>query len=558
MFAPAGALASAAGARHTRAMTSKHAGRLLVECLQAEGAEMLFGVPGESFLPVLDALHDSPLRFVNSRNETGAAFMAEACGKLTGRPGLCLVTRGPGAAYAAAGVHTARHNSTAMIVLVGQAERGVRGRGAFQEVDYGRFYGDEVKWAAEIDAPERIPELVARAHAVALAGRPGPVVLSLPEDMLFARVEGDAKPAARGRFFPPCPDARGVAEALELLAAAERPLLLAGGGGWSEAARDGLRRFAEAWAVPVVVSFRRHDLMDNFSPCYAGDAGIGMEESLRRLFADADVILALGARLGEISTDGYRLLSCPSPAQRLIHVHADGGELGKVYQPRLGIVAAPEGFVSALGDGRPEPVSAGREAWRQRAREDFLARLEAPPATGGGLDMGQVMARLREVLPRDVIVANGAGNFALFPNRHLLYGRGARLLAPQNGIMGYGLPAAIVARLLHPQRRVVCFAGDGDLQMVLGELGSAKQLGAVPVILLCRNDMYGTIRAHQERRYPGRVSGTEMVNPDFVALARAYGFYGERVADAKDFAGAFERACAQGGLLELPISAQLE
>ena len=532
-------------------MATKHAGRLLVDCLQAQGAEMLFGVPGESFLPVLDALHDSPLRFVNSRNETGAAFMAEAYGKLTGRPGLCLVARGPGVAYAAAGVHTARHSSTPLILLAGQAARGVRERGAFQEIDCRRFYGDEVKWAAEINDPARIPEFVARAHAAALAGRPGPVALCLPEDMLFAEVAQETQPAAPARLFAPCPDPRAAEEALRLLAAARRPLVFAGGGGWSEGARADLRRFAEAHGIPVLVSFRRHDLMDNFSPCYGGDAGVGMGEELRRLFADADVILALGVRFGEISTDAYRLLSCPSPAQTLIHVHADAGELGKIYQPRLGIAAAPEGFLAALGDERPERPADGRESWRQRARKAFLARLEAPPAPMGGLDMGRVMARLRQVLPKDVIVANGAGNFALFPNRHLLYGPGARLLAPQNGIMGYGLPAAIVARLLHPERRVVCFAGDGDLQMVLGELGTAMQLGAVPVILLCSNGMYGTIRGHQERRYPGRRSGTDLVNPDFVALARAYGFYGERVADAKDFAGAFERVCAEGGLLEL-------
>ena len=537
-------------------MTSKNGGRLLVDCLRDQGAEMIFGVPGESFLPVLDALHDAPLRFINSRNETGAAFMAEAFGKLTGRPGLCLVTRGPGATYAAAGVHTARHNSTPLILFIGQAERAMRGRGAFQEIDYGRFYGDEVKWAVEIDDAARIPEFVARAHAVACGGRPGPVVLSLPEDMLFAEVAEDVQPAAPGEFFAAWAHPRGIEAARALLEQAQRPLLFVGGGGWSAKARESLRLFAETNAIPVLVSFRRHDLMDNFSPCYGGDAGVGMAESLRHLFADADVILALGVRFGEISTGKYRLLSCPSPRQTLIHVHADSAELGKIYQPRLGIVATPEGFLSALTDAKPKPPDAERQAWRQRAREAFLRRLEAVPAVdaGGGLDMGRVMARLREILPADVIVTNGAGNFARFPNQCLLYGREARLLAPQSGIMGYGLPAAIAAKLVHPQRLVLCFAGDGDLQMVLGELGSARQLQALPVILLCRNDMYGTIRAHQERHYPGRVSGTTLVNPDFVALAHAYGFYGERVADAQDFDGAFARVCENGGLLELLLN----
>lgn len=541
---------------HTEGMEKrKNAGALLVDCLQAHGGRMLFGVPGESFLPVLDALHDSPLRFINSRNETGACFMAEAYGKLTGAPGLCLVTRGPGASYAAAGVHTARHNSTPLILLVGQAERDARERGAFQEIDYSLFYGSEVKWHVEIQNPWRIPELIARAHANALAGRPGPVVVSLPEDMLFSDVDDSVVPAPRGHFVSPAPDPEGIGETLELLAAARRPLLFVGGGGWDGIARRNLRRFAEANALPVVVSFRRHDLMDNFSPCYGGDAGVGMTESLRGLIADADVILAIGVRFGEISTGKYRLLSCPAPFQKLVHVHACGEELGKVYQPRLAIHAAPGSFLAALARGSAGEITQERESWRRHAREAFEARL-ACPRQHGGVNMGLVMTRLREMLPEDVVVTNGAGNFSVWPNRFLLYGERARLLAPQNGIMGYGLPAAIAARLLHPERLVVCFAGDGDLQMTLAELGSAMQLDACPVILLCRNDMYGTIRTHQEQKYPGRISGTALENPDFVALAKAYGLYAERIRDAKAFGSAFRRACAAGGLLELVLEGE--
>lgn len=547
-------VAGAAPSSHTAGMEKrKNAGALLVDCLHAQGATMLFGVPGESYLPVLDALHNSPLRFINSRNETGASFMAEAYGKLTGAPGLCLVTRGPGASYATAGVHTATHNSTPMLLLVGQAERGARERGAFQEIDYARFYGSEVKWQVEIQDPRRIPELISRAYACALAGRPGPVAVSLPEDMLFSEVDANIAPAQRGRFFSPAPDPEGLEETLDLLATAKRPLLFVGGGGWDEAARRNLRRVAEVNDLPVVVSFRRHDLMDNFSPCYGGDAGVGMTQSLRSLITEADVILAIGVRFGEISTAKYQLLNCPNPLQKLVHVHACGEELGKVYQPKLAFHAAPGCFLAALARESPGGNSPERQSWRRRVRAAFEARL-AVPQQPEGMDMGVVMKTLRELLPDDVIVTNGAGNFAVWPNRFLLYGEKARLLASQNGTMGYGLPAAIAARLVHPERLVVCFAGDGDLQMTLPELGSAMQLGACPVILLCRNDMYGTIRTHQERHFPGRISGTVLENPDFVGMARAYGLYGERVEDAQAFGEAFERACAAGGLLELVLA----
>ena len=534
--------------------TKKNAAQLLLECLLEQKAELVFGVPGESFLPLLDALHDSPLRFCNTRNETGASFMAEAYGKLTGKPGVCLVTRGPGATYAAAGIHTARHNSTPLVLLIGQAERDSLERAAFQEIDYKRFYGDEIKWSAEIHDPQRLPEIIARAYATAMQGRPGPVVVSLPEDMLYEEVDAQISAAAATQFCSPAPKPSGLAKAMEILEGAKTPLLFAGGGGWDEEARQSLRAFAEANSLPVVVSFRRHDLMDNHSACYAGDAGVGMSDGMRRAFRDADVILALGVRFGEISTDNYRLLKCPVPSQRLIHVHSSSGELGKVYQGELAIHASPKSFLEAVAGRNLKGDPGARKSWCGQLREGFLARLDCPEQPGR-LDMGVVTSWLREHLPNDVIVTNGAGNFAAWPNKFLLYGEKARLLAPQSGIMGYGLPAAIAAKLLNPGRLVVCFAGDGDLQMTSQEMASAAQLGAAPVILLLRNDMYGTIRMHQERRFPGRVSGTKIENPDFVALARAYGFHAERIEETNAFEAAFERACASksGALLELVV-----
>ena len=534
--------------------TKKSAAQLLLECLLAQKAEVIFGVPGESFLPLLDALHDSPLRFCNTRNETGASFMAEACGKLTGRPGLCLVTRGPGATYAAAGIHTARHNSTPMVLLIGQAERGALGRGAFQEIDYKRFYGDEIKHSEEIHDPRRIPETITRAYAAATQGRPGPVVVSLPEDMLYEEVDAQTEAVVPTQFCSSGPEPSGLAKAREMLEGAKTPLLFAGGGGWDENARKHLCAFAEANALPVAVSFRRHDLMDNHSTCYVGDAGVGMSEGMRRAFKDADFILALGVRFGEVSTNNYRLLQCPLPSQRLIHVHPDGEELGKIYRGELLIHASPKSFLEALADETLKGDLDARKSWCGQLRDEFLARLNCPEQPGR-LDMGVITAWLRERLPADVIVTNGAGNFASWPNKFLLYGEKARLLAPQNGIMGYGLPAAIAAKLLNPERLVLCFAGDGDLQMTSQELASAAQLRAAPVILLLHNDMYGTIRMHQERRFPGRVSGTRIENPDFVALARAYGFHAERIEETGAFKDAFERACASksGALLELII-----
>ena len=529
----------------------RNGGQLLVESLVALGATKGFGVPGESYLAVLDALHDwqGRLDFVLCRNEGGAAFMAAAWGKLTGSPGLCFVTRGPGVTNASIGVHTAMQDSVPMLLFVGQVGADMRGREAFQEIDYRAVFGTMAKWAVEIDDADRIPEILARAWTTATAGRPGPVVIALPEDMLTAAT--DAAPlTGPARIAEPAPSPETVGETLALLGAARRPLILIAGANWTEAGKAALRGFAEASDIPVVAAFRYQDQFDNFSPVFAGEAGVGMPAHVKRLIRDADVILAINTRFGEMTTDGYTLLSVPCPEQTLVHVHASDRELGKVYQPALGVQAGPNAFAAAL-----RPVQGGWADWRAAARAAWEASFEAP-AQPSPVDMVAVTALLREVLPEDVILTNGAGNFTVWPNKFFRFGRRARLLAPQSGAMGYGLPAAVAAKVACPDRVVVCFAGDGDFQMNCQELGTAMQAGAQPIVLILNNGIYGTIRAHQERTYPGRVSGTTMENPDFTMLARAYRYHAERVERTADFAAAFERALASktGAVLDLDIS----
>ncbi|MDQ2093399.1 thiamine pyrophosphate-dependent enzyme [Rhodalgimonas zhirmunskyi] len=533
---------------------TRHGGQLLAECLVGLGARKAFGVPGESYLALLDGLHDTQgqVDFVNCRNEGGAAFMAAAWGKLTGEPGICMVTRGPGATNASIGVHTAMQDSAPMILFVGQIGTDMRGREAFQEVDYRAFYGTVAKWAVEVDDVARLPEIVARAWKTALSGRPGPVVVALPEDMLSGATDA---PALRGPADYPEPVAAPdtLAKAREILGEAKRPLILYGGCNWTDAGRVALQGFAEASDIPVLSVFRYQDQFDNFSPCFCGEAGVGMWPSVRKLMQEADVILAINNRFGENSTEAWTLLDVPMPKQRLIHVHGSDGELGKVYQPELGIQCGPNSFVKAMADA---PVKGDWAEWRKEARAAWEAGLNLPDLPSP-VDMGKVTAHLQEVLPEDVIVTNGAGNFAAWPNKFFRYGKAARLLAPQSGAMGYGVPAAVAAKVAHPERRVVCFAGDGDFQMNCQELATAAQYGAQPIILILNNGIYGTIRAHQERHYPTRVSGTDMaVNPDFAALARAYGFHGERVERTEDFEAAFARALASdsGAVLDLNIS----
>ncbi len=529
----------------------RNGGRLLIDCLMALGATKCFGVPGESYLAVLDALHDTAdrLDFVLCRNEGGAAFMASAYGKLTRTPGLCFVTRGPGATNASIGVHTAMQDSVPMILFVGQVGTDMKGREAFQEVDYRAAFGPLAKWAVEIDEVSRVPEIVARAWSTALSGRPGPVVVALPEDMLTALT--DARPlTGPAPVFEPAPQAKALAAAGTLLADARRPVILMGGANWTEAGQAALQAFAEVSDIPVIAAFRYQDQFDNNSPVFVGEAGVGMPPHVKGLVRDADVILAVNVRFGEMTTDAYTLLSVPMPAQKLIHVHGSDREIGKVYMPTIGIHAGPNAFALTLS-----PVKGAWADWRAAARKAYEETFAAP-AQPGPVDMVEVTAWLRETLPADVILTNGAGNFTVWPNKFFRFGPKARLLAPQSGAMGYGLPAAIAAKVAFPDRTVVCFAGDGDFQMNCQELGTAMQAGARPIVLILNNGIYGTIRAHQERNYPARVSGTTLANPDFVSLARAYGLHAERVDSTGEFAGAFGRALASptGAVLELAIS----
>ena len=526
-------------------------GQLLVDCLIGLGATKAFGVPGESYLAVLDALHDSVgrLDYILCRQEGGAAFMAAAWGKLTGSPGLCMVTRGPGATNAAIGVHTAMQDSAPMILFIGQVGSAMRGREAFQEVDYRAMFAPLAKWVTEVDDAARLPELLARAWVTALEGRPGPVVMALPEDMLTSLTDAPVLNAIT-RMAEPAPDATALAAAQQMLAQAQRPLILYGGCNWTTQGRTALQTCAEASDIPVVAAFRYQDQFDNHSACFAGEAGVGMMPHVKALIRDADVILAINVRFGEMTTDGYQVLSVPVPVQKLIHVHGSDRELGKIYVPALAIHAGPNAFATML-----TPVTGGWSGWRKQARHDYLASLQVA-AQPSPVDMAAVMAHLQAILPEDVILTNGAGNFAVWPNKVFAFGPQARLLAPQSGAMGYGVPAAIAARIACPDRRVVCFAGDGDFQMTLQELGTAMQAGAQPVVLVLNNGIYGTIRAHQERHYPGRVSGTTMENPDFTAIARAYGFHAERVETTAHFAAAFDRALASptGAVLDLAIA----
>ena len=526
-------------------MANRTGGEILVASLVAQRATHVFGVPGESYLAVLDALHDAAprLAFVICRHEGGASYMAEAYGKLTGRPGLALVTRGPGASNAAIGIHTAQQDATPMIVFVGQVGTGETDREAFQEIDYRRMYGASAKWAAQIDRVERIPEYVAHAYRAAMSGRPGPVVLALPEDVLVATADCADAPYVDGVAAAPAREA--VAEAERLLREAKRPLVLVGGSRWSRAACDALTRFAEEAGLPVACAFRHQDLFDNRHPHYAGDVGIGINPRLAARVRDADVLLALGEKLGETVTGGYTLLDVPLPKQALIHVHPGSDELGRVYQPRVAILAEPGAFLAAIDAKAARPVDRDPTASAVLAHADYEAWREPRPVPGA-VDLWRIVRWLDERLDDDVIVANGAGNFATWLHRVFRY-RGYRgQLAPYSGSMGYGVPAAVAAKLVHPQRQVVSWSGDGCFLMNGQELATAVQYSLPIVFVVIDNGMYGTIRMHQERQYPGRVSGTTLSNPDFAALAQAYGAYGETVLRTEDFAPAFERASAAG------------
>jgi acetolactate synthase I/II/III large subunit len=527
--------------------------RLLVDVLGANGVDRIFCVPGESYLPVLDALYDlqDRIQTITCRQEGGAAMMAEADGKLTGRPGICMVTRGPGATNASAGLHVAFQDSTPLILFVGQVGSAFRDREAFQEIDYRRMFGEVSKWVAQIDDASRIPEYVGRAFSVAMSGRPGPVVLALPEDVLEAaaeRVELRAAKAAESH-----PGEAQMVELRKMLAGAERPVLIIGGSGWDDEACAGLRRFAEASDLPVVATFRRQDRFDNSHPCYAGEIGVGANPKLRARVQEADLLLVIGARLGEMTTGGYSLINMPVPRQTMVHVHSGAEELGRVYQPSLAINAGPKTFAAELAKLAPVAPAPWAE-WRRSARADYES-WQQPGANPGRLQMAELVRWLSDALPADAIVTNGAGNFTSWVHRFHRYRRLGTQLAPISGSMGYGFPAAVAAKLRNPERLVVCVAGDGDFLMTGQELATAVQYGASPIVLVIDNGMYGTIRMHQERHFPGRTMATDLRNPDFAALAQAYGAYGERVEETADFAAAFGRARAAGrvALLHLKL-----
>ncbi|MEI7761071.1 MAG: thiamine pyrophosphate-binding protein [Thermoleophilia bacterium] len=526
-------------------------GQLLVDQLVVHGVEVAFGVPGESYLAVLDALHDAPIRFVSCRHEVGAANMADAYGKLTGRPGICMVTRGPGATHAAAGIHTAYQDSTPLILLIGQVGREMMEREAFQEIDYRQMFGPMAKWVAQIESADRIPELLARAFRVATSGRPGPVVLALPEDMLVDESGADdAVPYSITRTHPSDDD---VAEARALLAEADRPFVIVGGAPWSAEANEELTAWCVAGGLPVASGWRCQDYVDNAAETYVGHLGLGPDPCLAQRVRDADVLLVIGDRLSEITTSGYTLLTVPTPKQVLIHVTADPNEIGRVYTPTLGVVASPESFARALGK-QPALDPSRWQAQTRRGRAAYLANLEHSPGRDD-LHLGDVMAILRQRLPADAILASGAGNFTVWAHRFYEFRKYRTQLAPTSGAMGYGVPAAIAAKILHPGRTVVCIAGDGDFLMTGQELAVAVQNDLAVVILVVNNGMYGTIRMHQERHYPGRVVGTDLANPDFAALARAFGAHGAVVERTQDFAVALGEALACGGpaVIELRV-----
>src|SRR5712671_6563518 len=544
------------GAAMTANLPLMSGGQLVVAALRAHGVRMAFSVAGESYLEVLDALFDAPeIRLITCRQEGGAAFMAEAYGKLTGEPGVLLVTRGPGACNASIGVHTAFQDSTPMIVLVGQVARHQIDREAFQEVDFRKMFAPLAKWVAQIDMAERVPELINQAFQVATSGRPGPVVLALPEDMLRDRCA--ATVVGPYRAVRAHPGATDLAELRRLLGAAERPMMLVGGSGWDDKASRDIAQFARANDLPVCCSFRRQDIVDNRLPCFVGDLGTGASPALVARIKEADLLLAVGARIGEITSQSYSLLGIPDPGKVLIHVHAAAEELGRVFRPSLAIQSGMPEFAAAASALEPVPASRWSQ-WRKVVRSEYEAGL-VPTGAGGALDLGKMMGWLRDRLPDDAIVTSDAGNFSGWPNRFLQYRRPGRQLGPTSGAMGYGVPAAVAAKLVHSDRLVVGFCGDGGFMMTGQELATAMLEGTGPIILVFNNAMYGTIRMHQERRFPGRVVGTALKNPDFLALARAYGAFGASIARTEEFPQAFEEAASRDGpaIIELRMDPEL-
>ncbi|MGJ7038402.1 acetolactate synthase-1/2/3 large subunit [Shinella sp. BE166] len=532
---------------------ARSGGQVLVDALRIHGVERVFGVPGESYLAVLDAFHDAEkaIEFVICRQEGGAAYMAEAYGKLTGKPGICFVTRGPGATNASVGVHTAFQDSTPMILFIGQVARDQMEREAFQEIDYRRMFGQMAKWVVEIEDAARIPELISQAFHRAVNGRPGPVVVALPEDMLTDLVTVADTPAfKRVEAYAGQPQ---LDEMTALLAKAERPMVVAGGGGWTQQAVADLKAFSEAFSLPVAASFRCQDLFDNAHPNYAGDLGLAAGPKLIQHVKDCDLLISIGARLGEMTTGSYTLIDIPVPKQTLVHIHPGAEELGRVYYATLPINASVAGFLSQAAKLKLALAPSWAD-WTKAAHADYLANIEYPQVPGV-VQMGAVMEWLRGHLPADAILTTGAGNYSAWAHRFYQYRTFRSQLGPTNGSMGYGVPAAIAAKITAPERAVVAFAGDGCFLMNGQELATAMQYDARVIFLVINNGMYGTIRMHQERNYPGRVSGTRLTNPHFADLARSYGLHGETVESTEEFADAFRRSEASGkpALIEIRI-----
>ncbi|QXT35702.1 thiamine pyrophosphate-binding protein [Sphingomonas sanguinis] len=535
-------------------MTLKTGGRLLVDALLEQGCDRIFTVPGESFLAVLDALHDTPaIDLVTCRQEGGVTFMACADGKLSGRPGIAFVTRGPGATNAAIGVHVARQDSQPMILCIGDVDRGTRDREAFQEVDFQAMFAPLAKWAARIDDAARIPEYIARAYATAMNGRPGPVVLALPEDMLCDLVEGMPRP----RIERPAQDVliSDALEVQELINAAERPVAIVGGAYWNDDAVRMVAQWGETSGIPLVAAFRRQDAVPSSCPVYAGNLGYGPNPALVARVREADLLIVLGARLGEATTDGYALITPDHPGQKLVHIHPDPQELHSVYRTDLALccdVFEGAAMLDVLARDRGATHMSGA-----KAHANYLAWSEPAPREGVTLDLGQCVAAMREALPADSILCNGAGNYSGWWHRYWRYEPGCQL-APTCGAMGYGVPAATAAALRHPDRMVVALAGDGCFLMNGQELATAVQHGASMLVIVVDNGGYGTIRMHQEREYPGRVAATSLANPDFAALARAYGCWSETVTQTQDFAPALARAMAETGVRLLHLKTDIE
>ena len=531
----------------------RSAAQALVDQLIVNRVRHVFCVPGESYLAVLDALRDLDVTITVCRNEAGAAMMAEAMGKATGRPGVCFVTRGPGATNASPGVHIARHDSTPMLLFVGQIERGFRDRDAFQEMDYRAFFGPIAKWATEIDEARRVPEIVSRAFQCAMEGRPGPVVVSLPRDMLAEPVLArDARASEPVETFPGAP---AMAAFESLLAAAQRPFLILGGTRWSEAAARSVQRFAERFELPVATSYRRGPLFDALHPCYAGDLGIGPNPKLIARIKNSDLPILLGGRLGEIPSQGFTLFEIPDPRADLIHIHASAEEFGRLYHARLAIHATPIGFAAALDALAPRAPNRW-SAQTKDANDDFIAWTEAATPQPGAVNLGSIMIWLRDHAPPDTILCNGAGNYAAWIHRFYRFRRLGSHIAPTSASMGYGVPAAVAMQRLHPESLVLSVNGDGDFLMNGQEFATAVQYDLPIIAIVCDNASYGTIRMHQEREYPGRICATDLRNPDFAAYARAFGGFGAGVEKTEDFPAAFEaaRAARAPAIIHVKIS----